>query len=52
MPTYPKDEIEHEKQILHTFHTALHVTHGAAGIVALTADKRINIFGISCHSWT
>lgn len=37
-PTYPKDEIENEKQIFHTFHPALHFTHGSAGIVAFTAD--------------
>lgn len=37
-PTYPKDEIENEKQIFHTFHPALHFTHGCAGIVAITAD--------------
>lgn len=50
MPTYPKDEIEYEKQIFHTFHTALHFTHGAAWIVAITADISIDIFVISCHS--
>lgn len=50
VPTYPNDEIECEKQIFHTFHTALHFTHGAARIVALTADISINIFVISCRS--
>lgn len=52
MPTYPKDEIEYEKQIFHTFHTALHFTHGATWIVATTAHSNVNIFVISRHSWT
>lgn len=30
IPTYPKDEIEYEKQIFHTFHSALHLGHRAA----------------------
>lgn len=51
-PTYPKDEIEDEKQIFHTFHPALHFAHGSAGIVAITADisSVIKIFAISRRS--
>lgn len=43
---YPKDEVEHEKQIFDTFHPALHFAHGARWIVAVIT---MTIFLLACR---